>query len=258
MLALVLVGTGWAASQKVPKIVFPVVGDVHYTDDFGQPRGRLPHQGNDLLADRRAPAVAVEDGTVEYWTSSASAGCMLYLSGDSGTTYQYVHLNNDLTMKNDNKGKCVQGVAYAVADKARVVAGQVIGYVGDSGDADGIHPHIHFEVHPNDKKAVDPFPYLKKAPRLLAPAPPVGKLFTLKLTGKVVASTPDELTMTADSVAAWPSHVKQVKYPGTVTLAAGGQVFSIGQRIVAWTQPATGTIDALTGKPDALLLDRAS
>jgi hypothetical protein len=254
----VLVGTCAAATAKVPQIVFPVVGTVAYTDDFGAPRGGGRHEGNDLLGDKRAPVVAVEDGKVQYWTTSSSAGCMLYLYGASGTMYEYIHLNNDLTARNDNKGKCVQGVSYAVADKARVTAGQQIGYLGDSGDANGIHPHLHFEVHPKGKSAVDPFPYLQKAAHLLAPAPPLGKMFTLKLTGTVVGSTPDELTITVDTVAAWPSHVHQTKVGTAVTLLADGQMFPVGQRIVAWTQPAQGTLDALTGKPDALLLDRAA
>ena len=45
----------------------------------------------------RTPAIAVEAGKVKYWTTSARAGCMLYLYGESGTTYLYIHLNNDLT-----------------------------------------------------------------------------------------------------------------------------------------------------------------
>ena len=102
----------------MPALIFPVVGTVDYTDDFGQPRGARKHQGNDLLGDKRAPVVAVEAGTVKYWTTSASAGCMLYLYGVSGTMYEYIHLNNDLTTKNDNKGTCVKGVSYAVADGA--------------------------------------------------------------------------------------------------------------------------------------------
>jgi hypothetical protein len=255
--ALVCVATSDARST-VPKLLFPVVGSVDYHDDFGEPRGKLPHQGNDLVAAKRAPAVAVESGTVEYWTTSKSAGCMLYLYGDSGTMYEYIHLNNDLTARNDNKGKCVQGVAYTVPDKARVVAGQQIGYVGDSGDANGIHPHLHFEVHPNGKKAVDPYPFLKKAAHLLAPAPPAGRKFSLKLTGTVVAATTDELTMTVDSLFAWPSHVKLTKVGATVTLSlANGETFVPGDAVVAFTKAAPATIAALTGAPDALVLDRS-
>jgi murein DD-endopeptidase MepM/ murein hydrolase activator NlpD len=102
-----------ASAPKVPPLLFPVAGPTTYSDDFGQPRAGGVHQGNDLLATKKTPVIAVESGKVEFWTTSASAGCMLYLHGDSGTMYEYIHLNNDLTMKNDNRGQCVAGTAYA-------------------------------------------------------------------------------------------------------------------------------------------------
>jgi hypothetical protein len=244
------------AKSTVPPLLFPVVGPVTYTDDFGQARPGGRHQGNDLLGTKRAPVVAVEDGTIEYWTTSASAGCMLYLHGDSGTMYEYIHLNNDLTTGNDNKGKCVQGVAYAVPDKARVSAGQQIAYLGDSGDANGIHPHLHFEVHPNGGKAVSPYPYLKKAAQLLVPAPPAGTPFTLKLTGTVLAMNASELTVSVSALAAWPSHMKQTKVNRDVTLSASAPDVTIGQRVVVWTLPAPGTVEAISGAPNALTVDR--
>jgi hypothetical protein len=192
LLLLVAIPGGLAVGAThgsgVPRLLFPVVGPATYTDDFGDARGALRHEGNDLLAAKRQLAVAVESGTVTFWTTSASAGCMLYLHGVSGTTYQYIHLNNDLTAANDNKGKCAAGTSYAkgLKDGAHVEAGQPIGYVGDSGDANGIHPHLHFEVHPHDGKAVDPFPFLNKARHLLFAAPP-GSDVSVALTGTLVS-----------------------------------------------------------------------
>ena len=105
--------------------VFPVVGPYRYTNDFGDPRPQGTHEGNDVLAPKNSIVVAAEDGKIKFWTTSARAGCMLYLYGASGTTYLYIHLNNDVTMANDNRGKCVAGGSYwpGLKDGAQVVAG---------------------------------------------------------------------------------------------------------------------------------------
>ena len=175
-------------------MVFPVVANVSYIDDFGAPRPGGVHQGNDIMAPRHAPAVAVVDGRVKFWTSSASAGCMLYLYGTNGTTYEYVHLNNDLTSGNDNGGRCVAGTSYApgLVDGKRVRQGEVIGFVGDSGDANGIHPHLHFEMHPGDAGAVDPYTYLRQAPRLLFATPAGVSRLRVTLRGVVRNVLTDE------------------------------------------------------------------
>jgi hypothetical protein len=258
-----LAGTAAAAvapKGSVPTLIFPVAGPTTYIDDFGQARPGGPHQGNDLMATKKTPVVAVEPGKVKFWTTSASAGCMLYLYGVSGTTYMYIHLNNDVTTRNDNRGKCAPGVSYArgLKDGAKVQAGQMIGYVGDSGDANGIHPHLHFEVHPNGGKAVSPYPYLKKAAQLLVPAPPAGSPFTLKLSGTVVAADETDLTLDVTTLASWPSHVKQTKMNRELTLTADAPDVTVGQKIVVWTMPAPGTIAAISGAPNALTVDRMS
>ncbi|MBA3347874.1 MAG: peptidoglycan DD-metalloendopeptidase family protein, partial [Actinobacteria bacterium] len=84
-------------TAKVPRLVFPVLGAATFTSDFGDARGQGGHEGNDIMAPRKALVLAAEAGTVKFWTTSARAGCMLYLYGKSGTTYLYIHLNNDLT-----------------------------------------------------------------------------------------------------------------------------------------------------------------
>ena len=130
--------------------------------------------------------MAAEAGKVRWHTTSSRAGCMLYLYGKSGTTYLYIHLNDDLTEKSEDRGGCKLGVAYAVEDGAKVTAGQLIAWNGDSGDAEGNH-HLHFEVHPNDGPDVSPFPYLNAAERLLFPGR-IGSPFSLGLRGVPVAA----------------------------------------------------------------------
>jgi hypothetical protein len=259
-----------ASTTKVPRLIFPVVGDVTYTSDFGAPRGTGRHQGNDIMAVKKSPAVAAEAGKVKYWTTSATAGCMLYLYGEGGTTYLYIHLNNDLTKGNDNRGKCVRGVSYVVKDGAKVAAGQQIAYVGDSGDANGGHAHLHFEVHPSGGNAVDPYPYLQAAQRLLFASKP-GAPFALTLTGTVTSATVDRLTLTLQTSQAWPSGLTLTKLNQAVTLAvpatalvqsvappaaprliASAALAQPGQKAVVWTQPAPATLKAQRGDPGVL------
>ena len=131
---------------------------------------------------------------------------MLYLYGASGTTYLYIHLNNDLTAKHDNRGNCEPGVAYAdrLKNGARVKAGQQIAYNGDSGDAEGTY-HLHFEVHPHDGADVDPFPFLNEANRLLfaVPAKPT-QTVTLGLKGVPVSAGAGVLELAVTAVRVWP------------------------------------------------------
>src|SRR5262245_13465174 len=180
------------ANAAVPRLIFPVVAATKYYDDFGAPRPSGGHQGSDIMAEKRSPVVAVEPGRVVKWTSSRNAGCMLYLHGRSGTTYMYIHLNNDRTMKNDNRGGCRNGIAYApgLTSNQQVQPGQLIAFVGDSGDANGIASHLHFEVHPNDGRAVSPFRHLRRAYKHLYPRPRPGDFETMRVRihGSVVAT----------------------------------------------------------------------
>jgi peptidase M23-like protein len=165
---------GTAQAARVPAVTaFPVVGNVSYIDDFGAPRHQGRHEGNDVMAIRHQPAVAFERARVEKHVGSSMGTCMLYLHGVSGMTYVYIHLNNDLTMKNDNRGGCRNGVSWApgLRNGQTVRRGQLVGYVGDSGDADGIQPHLHFEVRAPSGRAINPFTYLNRATRLLYPRP---------------------------------------------------------------------------------------
>jgi hypothetical protein len=250
-----------------------VVGPVKYYNDFGAPRGNGGHQGNDLVAPKRALAVAAEAGKVKFWTTSWRAGCMLYLYGKSGTTYYYIHLNNDLTLKNDNRGKCVAGVAYAKGLKSgdAVGAGQPIAYVGDSGDANGIASHLHFELHPKGKGATNPFPYLKRAKRLLFAAPPES-IFSLALKGTFVSVLPEKVRVKVSSLRVStglriPSvgRVLRMRLPETAFVEWVGGIplalarlttMKIGQPLTAWTVEDFVSFAAQLGKPDVLEVAR--
>jgi hypothetical protein len=266
LLAGVAAWTG-GANAAVPPLIFPVVGSTTYSNDFGDARGQGRHEGNDLMAAKRTPVVAVEPGTIELWTTSARAGCMLYLHGASGTTYLYIHLNNDRTLGNDNTGGCKAGVAYAPGLKtgAKVAAGELIGYVGDSGDANGIASHLHFEVHPKGKGAVSPYPHLQRAKRLLFAAAQ-GSPFTLALNGTVVQADTGFLELDVASLTRYPGSQRIPKVDRTVELAVPPEtvVFNPlgaliaaaklagavpGQKAQVWTARAVTTLEAQLGMP---------
>jgi hypothetical protein len=274
-LALLTLAAGAGAAPPT-KIIFPVLGTTTYADDFGDPRPGGTHQGIDIVAPKRSLALAAEAGKVEFWASSANAGCMLYLHAASKTTYYYIHLNNDLTARNDNRGKCVPGVAYAKGLKngSKVAAGQPVGYVGDSGDANGAHAHLHFELHPGGKSAVDPYPWLQRGQHLLFWAPR-GTPFTLQLGGNVASVLGDELLIRANTVGASPMRQRQsnlkrkllvlvpetaivqtVTKPGIEGIPTTLANAKVGQRVVVLTSRAPTTPKAQRG--DDLALSAAS
>jgi hypothetical protein len=271
---LVLLAT-WAlsatAGAAVPRIVFPVVAKVSYTDDFGDPRWQGRHEGNDLMAAKRAPAVAVESGRVVKWTSSRSAGCMLYLHGRSGTEYMYVHLNNDRTARNDNRGGCRNGIAYApgLRSNQRVSAGQLIGFVGDSGDANGIASHLHFELHPNGGRAVSPYRYLRAARRLLFPRPATASDLTMRVDGRVLSTRSDldpkrvrirvTFVRLSNGWTGRPARKVTLALPRSAVVRRSGEqstsqaatlaAFTPGSRVSAWTTSFAQTLAAAKADP---------
>jgi murein DD-endopeptidase MepM/ murein hydrolase activator NlpD len=126
---------------------FPVLGDgISYGDDYGAPRaGTGWHQGTDLFGPMGTPIVAVADGTLSKVGVNTLGGNRLWLTDDAGNEYYYAHLS-----------------AYApgVADGVRVRAGQVIAFLGNTGQAITTPPHLHFEIHPGGGDSVNPYPYL--------------------------------------------------------------------------------------------------
>ncbi len=140
-------------------LLFPVQGydPSRLRDNFSEQRGKRRHEAIDIMAPRGTPVVAVEDGRVAKLFASAAGGITLYQFDPSETyAYYYAHLDR---------------YAAGMVEGASLKRGDVIGYVGSSGNAPEHAPHLHFTIFRmgSDKKwwkgeAVNPYPYLAKRP----------------------------------------------------------------------------------------------
>jgi hypothetical protein len=117
------------------------------------------------MAPKLSPVVAVRDGTITRLHNSGSECCWLIITHDDGWASWYVHLNNDVDGSDDGHGV---GIRPGLTEGTRVVAGEVIGWVGDSGNAEPGPPHLHFELHQPNGVAIDPLASLRWGYRQLA------------------------------------------------------------------------------------------
>jgi murein DD-endopeptidase MepM/ murein hydrolase activator NlpD len=146
-------GGGYRLVQRADATLrFPVPGvtprQVHSL--FGDPRdtGGRRHEGIDIFAPRGTPVVAAADGWITPRTSNNLGGNVVWIwSLNPRVALYYAHLDRQ-----------------AVSPGARVRAGEVVGYVGNTGNARGTSPHLHFGVYAPPAGAVDPLPYVCDAP----------------------------------------------------------------------------------------------
>lgn len=137
---------------------FPVKAPYSYTDTYGAPRMEGTkyyhrHEGTDIFALRGTPVVAVVDGVLENVGTATLGGIKLWLrSPGDNWSYYYAHLN---------------GYAPGVTSGKRVRKGDVIGYVGNTGNAQGTPPHVHFETHVPGGAPTNPYPILRRVDPLV-------------------------------------------------------------------------------------------
>jgi murein DD-endopeptidase MepM/ murein hydrolase activator NlpD len=143
---------------KPSHYVFPVDGGASYSDTYGANRSDIYdgwHHGDDLFAPLGTPVVAVSNGTLSLVGWNKLGGWRLWLTDKKGNSFYYAHL---------------AGYARWILTHKQVRAGQVVGFLGRTGDAFTTEPHLHFEVHPHQPAfvklgydgAVDPTTYLHK------------------------------------------------------------------------------------------------
>lgn len=143
-------GAGSAGQAFTGTFDFPIDGAHNYTNDWGAPRsdGRGGHKGTDIFANRGTPVVAVAKGELrQVGNDGGLGGNRLWLESDAGPEFYYAHL---------------AGYAPGIANGSKVNRGQVIAYVGNTGNAATTPPHLHFEIHPSGyDSATNPFPMLR-------------------------------------------------------------------------------------------------
>jgi murein DD-endopeptidase MepM/ murein hydrolase activator NlpD len=145
-------------------LVFPQDATLTWFDSTfgaGKPDGRR-HMGNDLMAPKLTPVYAAADGVVTRLAVTPRAGATVMLRHQGGWETWYMHLNNDNPGTDDGRAPAELMFAEGLHVGDFVAAGDVIGYVGDSGNAEGTSPHTHFELHLNGR-TVNPYPYLVAA-----------------------------------------------------------------------------------------------
>lgn len=142
--AAAFVGDG-EALPPVDGMVCPVGTPHGFSDSWHAPRpGGRQHLGVDIFAPRGTPIYAVEDGTVRA-SSNRLGGLVVYLTANDGDRYYYAHLDEVF-----------------VETGERVRAGDVIGANGDTGNARGTPPHLHWEVRPGGGDRVNPYPLARE------------------------------------------------------------------------------------------------
>ena len=154
----------------VYRMGFPVVGGGSPGWSlFGEPRdgGVRLHAGVDILAPKLTPVVAVRSGTVSTVRNAPGDCCWVAVRHDDGWLSMYVHLNNDSAGTNDGQGV---GIRPGLSEGDRVEQGELLGWIGNSGNAEGGPPHIHFELRTPWGEPIDPGPSLYSARRRAHPA----------------------------------------------------------------------------------------
>jgi len=216
---------GFVKADIVRDITFPVSGTCSFINDFGDPRngGTTHHRANDIMAAKMTPLVSVVDGYVSYMViPEASWGYSVFIKDDDGYEYHYIHMNDDTPGTDDGKGGVENAYAPGLIQGMRVSKGQLIGWVGDSGNAEGGPSHLHFEIDGPDKSIINPYASLVAA---AAVSSFKNQIHIGSATATAVTTTPTTATTTSSSAYVFTKTL----YPG----ARGEEVIQLQKKLKA-------------------------
>jgi len=162
---MVAVALPASASPDAPsEFRFPQeIEQTEFHSSFGYARsGGRRHRGNDLMAPKMTEVYAVADGVIKIIRSSSLGGRYLAIDHGSGWESYYMHLNNDYPGTDGGGADWSYTIALGLEEGSVVTAGQLIAWVGDSGNAEWTGSHTHFELHYMGR-AINPYPHLVAA-----------------------------------------------------------------------------------------------
>ncbi len=230
-------------------IAFPMIGPATFSDTYLACRDGCArkHLGQDVMAAKMSQLVATETGVISYLRRETSTGGGNYLSlrGDSGWSYNYIHLNNDTPGTDDGLGTSRYAFAPGLRAGLRVVRGQLLGWVGDSGNAESTSPHLHIELRNGDAwtgTVYNPYASLKAAPRLTTPTSPsaphaVGTLVTTAAGPGWAVVAPDN---TKQSISA--TVLAANGYRASSVLSLSPAESGSYRTLPSWTPPRDGVV----------------
>lgn len=245
-----------ATIRIAPTLAFPVEGgsEQQVKSGFGDPRdgGVRDHHGIDIFAPRGTPAIAAAEARVSRVGTSPRGGNVVWLRDERGYALYYAHLDR-----------------HHVEEGQRVVPGDTIGFVGNTGNARTTRPHLHFGVYRRGEGPVDPWWFVSRsrgsAPALVVDTTLLGAWARTASDRSLLRAAPN---LRADSLVVLPRHAAmrvvaavgswfRVRLADGVTGYVASNRLEPAERAIAWAPVPVGDSLEVLGRYGAYLLIRA-
>lgn len=184
-------------SAALRAIAFPTDPSISFTNNYGDPRSGHSHIAIDIIGPKMTPLYAAVDGTIsDLEIPEARWGYAIGIRDGEGWTYNYLHVNNDTPGTDDGNGGPEHAYAPGIRRGAIVHKGDLVGWMGDSGNAETVTSHLHFEIHQPDGTPINPYASLvaARASSIYSPAAAMALSATINTDKALVIITPSACT----------------------------------------------------------------